>query len=106
MIQFPICPPEAFSWWVAKCFCSYVFVQYSSLVFIETPSYGYIHLNFRLSVDFILHESHTEMGIALSCEHLASEERCFKICISNIIFHFIGGKDDQRSLLWDLKVVG
>lgn len=55
MIQFPICPPEAFSWWVAQCFCSYVFVQYLSLVFIETPSYGYIHLNFRLSVDFLFY---------------------------------------------------
>lgn len=69
MIQFPICPPEVFALWVAQWFCSYVFVQYLLLVFIETQSYGYMHLNFQFCVcnsfGFTLHESHTEMGIAL-----------------------------------------
>lgn len=87
MIQFPICPPEVFAWWVAQRFCSYVFVQYLPLVFIGTQSYGYMHLNFQFRVcnsfGFILHESHIEMGINLSSKLLASEERCAEICITN-----------------------
>lgn len=35
MIQFPICPPEVFSWWAVLCFCSRLFVQQSPLVFIS-----------------------------------------------------------------------
>lgn len=92
MIQFPICPPEVFAWWAAQWFCSYVFVQYSPLVFIETQYYGYMHLNFQFcvcnSLGFILHESHIEMGIALSSKLLASEERCSEICMANT-YHFL-----------------
>ncbi len=91
MIQFPICPPEVFAWWVAQWFCSYVFVQYSPLVFIGTQSYGYMHLNFQFCVcnsfGVILHESHIEMGIILSSKLLASEERCSEICITDT-YHF------------------
>lgn len=87
MIQFPICPPEVFAWWVAQWFCSYVFVQYLPLVFIETQSYGYMHLNFQFCVcnsfAFILNVSHTEMAAALSSKHLTSKERCAEICITN-----------------------
>lgn len=87
MIQFPICPPEVFAWWVAQQFCSYVFVQYLPLVFIGTQSYGYMHLNFQFCVcnsfGFILHESHIEMGINFSNKLLASEEGCAEICIMN-----------------------